>query len=331
VAHGWLFTPLYKTPMIRAFPYGFNYPIPRGWQIAPEDGQIANPLPWSEAPEEYKDLWRGARIALRVLSIKEHHISELCFDSYQLATGINYMIFDRPCEENNHFAAIMKRPGFQHLDLSLLVGYDGIYDWAGLRSGYFSQAVSLAKDLTYIYLSTTLNDGDSSGEPVVPLKETFRIEQWPKLRHFGLSRFSVSRAELIDLLNLMPSSLRSVELEFLLFPNDERRWSALLENMRDELNWTERDLSLRPTVAIVMEGYDRMPGRFAIVTDEVTNFLYGSGEIPVQGMSNRNPKFGMGTLRDLFEDDYSRPNLSVKDLAELGIIYYGNRPGGSRA
>lgn len=38
-----------------------------------------------------------------------------------------------------------------------------------------------------------------------------------------------------------------------------------------------------------MEGYDRMPGRFAIVTDEVTDFLYGSGEIPVQGMSNRNP------------------------------------------
>lgn len=132
--------------------------------------------------------------------------------------------------------------GFQHLYLSLLVGYDGIYDWEGFRSGYFSQAVSLAKDLTHIHLSTTLNDGDSSGEPVVPLKETFPIEQWPKLRHFfGLSRFSVSTAELIDLLNLMPSSLRSLELGFLLFPNDERRWSALLEKMRDELNWTERD------------------------------------------------------------------------------------------
>ncbi|KAL7900938.1 hypothetical protein HDV63DRAFT_402331 [Trichoderma sp. SZMC 28014] len=27
--HGRLFTPLYEPPMIRAFPYGFNYPIPR--------------------------------------------------------------------------------------------------------------------------------------------------------------------------------------------------------------------------------------------------------------------------------------------------------------
>ncbi|KAJ6140187.1 hypothetical protein N7471_006673 [Penicillium samsonianum] len=29
-AHGYLFIPLYPTPMIRAFPKGFNYPIPRG-------------------------------------------------------------------------------------------------------------------------------------------------------------------------------------------------------------------------------------------------------------------------------------------------------------
>ncbi|KAJ5120587.1 uncharacterized protein N7515_009975 [Penicillium bovifimosum] len=30
-AHGNLITPLYQTPMIRAFPENFNYPIPRGW------------------------------------------------------------------------------------------------------------------------------------------------------------------------------------------------------------------------------------------------------------------------------------------------------------
>ncbi|CAG8250162.1 unnamed protein product [Penicillium salamii] len=31
VAHGNLFNPLYPTPMTRAFPKGFNYPIPCGW------------------------------------------------------------------------------------------------------------------------------------------------------------------------------------------------------------------------------------------------------------------------------------------------------------
>lgn len=28
-AHGFLFNPLYATPIIREFPIGFNYPIPR--------------------------------------------------------------------------------------------------------------------------------------------------------------------------------------------------------------------------------------------------------------------------------------------------------------
>lgn len=55
-AHGWLFAPLYETPMIRAFPYGFNYQIPRGWHFDQIEGQVAEPLPWSEAPEEYKEL-----------------------------------------------------------------------------------------------------------------------------------------------------------------------------------------------------------------------------------------------------------------------------------
>lgn len=31
--HGRLYNPLYETPMIRAFPRGFNHYIPRGWPI----------------------------------------------------------------------------------------------------------------------------------------------------------------------------------------------------------------------------------------------------------------------------------------------------------
>ncbi|OOQ91393.1 hypothetical protein PEBR_00500 [Penicillium brasilianum] len=80
-AHGHIFNPLYQTPTIRAFPYGLNYPIPRGWHISPIEGIAVDPLVWSEAKEEYKELWRGARIALRVLStIENHNVSELCFD-----------------------------------------------------------------------------------------------------------------------------------------------------------------------------------------------------------------------------------------------------------
>ena len=280
-------------------------------------------MPLSEAREEYKNLWRGARIALRVLSIVENHnVTELSFDSNQLTTGIYYMIFSQPCEEYNHFAAIMKRPGFHHLYLSFLVGYNGIYDWGGFKSGYFSHAVSLAKELTYIHLTVTVEGGDSANDPVVPLKEILPVQEWPSLHHLGLSYFSVSTSELINLLSLVPTSLRSIELGFLKFPNDARRWSELLERIRDELDWKKREETMRPAVRILMEGFSRTPGRFVLLTDEVVNFLYGSGENPIEGMSTRNPKFGMGTSHDFLEAEYTRPSLSMKDLAQLGIFKY---------
>lgn len=124
-AHGWLFAPLYETPMIRAFPYGFNYPVPRGWHCDPVDCRVVEPLPWSEATEDYKELWRGARILLSLLQSEKHNVSELGFDSKQLRTGLNFLIFDQPCVEYNHSRAIMKRPGFRHLHLSLLAGSSG--------------------------------------------------------------------------------------------------------------------------------------------------------------------------------------------------------------
>lgn len=315
-AHGRTFSPLYQTPTIRAFPYGFNYPIPRGWQIDPNEGGISEPLPWLEAKEEYKEMWRGVRIALRVLSTTDHNVSELCFDSKELATGINYTIFAQPCEESNHFAAIMKRPGFRHLHLSLLVGYGWIYnDHEGFTSGYFSEAISLAKDLKYFHLTTAL-EGGIAGEPVVPLKELIPIQQWPKLHHFGLSKLSINTSDLIDLLISASSSLQYVELGSLDLRNDD--WSVLLERMRDELDWTKRDQLLRPTVKITMEMERMHSGRIAVLEDEVTNFLYGSGEIPTSDVPNF-PKLGMGTLHDIFEPEYTRPHVLIQELKELGI------------
>lgn len=321
-AHGWLFAPLYETPMIRAFPYGFNYPIPRGWQYDPDDRRVAEPLPWSEATEDYKELWRGARLALRLLSqAEEHNVSELSFDSKQLNTGPNFLIFDRPCEEYNHFAAIMKRPGFRRLHLSLLTG--GSDDWTEYQSGLFRQAVSLAKDLTHVHLSTTFNDESHFliRDPPFPLKEVLPIKKWPNLSHLTLSRFSVDTSELMDILKLAPSSLRSLDLEFFEFPVDKSCLSGLLERMREELDWIERDQPLKPTVTIAMEGLCRWPGRFIKLSDEVASFLYGSGENPLDGTNTRNPKAGYGTKHDLFEAEYTRPNVNFQDLKKLGFVF----------
>lgn len=55
VVYGWLFSPLYGTPMIRSLPYGFNYPIPRGWPTAAFSENPTIPVAWSRAPEAYKE------------------------------------------------------------------------------------------------------------------------------------------------------------------------------------------------------------------------------------------------------------------------------------
>lgn len=50
--HGVHFTPLYQTPTIRAMPYGFNYPIPRGWPVKKPGGWESMPSWQSSSSEE---------------------------------------------------------------------------------------------------------------------------------------------------------------------------------------------------------------------------------------------------------------------------------------
>lgn len=92
--------------------------------------------------------------------------------------------------------------------------------------------------------------------------------------------------------------------------------------MRDELNWAKRDQPLKPTVMIAMPGQREWPGRFKLIqlSDEVTSFLYGSGENPAYGSATRVPKWGYGTYHDLFDIGYTRPHVGPQDLKKLGII-----------
>jgi hypothetical protein len=52
-----------------------------------------------------------------------------------------------------------------------------------------------------------------------------------------------------------------------------------------------------------------MMGRGVWLEDEVNDFLYRSSENPIQERDFKNPKFGMGALRDLFEPEFTPPNL----------------------
>lgn len=99
-AHGWIFAPLYETPMIRALPKGFNYPIPRGWPTG--DGETRPEIyAWGSSSEAEKNKWRGFRVVMRVLAQHEedHHIMELRIDVNGLYTDLHCRIFDQPCEE----------------------------------------------------------------------------------------------------------------------------------------------------------------------------------------------------------------------------------------
>ena len=96
-AHGHL----YRTPMIRAFPSGFNYPIPRSWLYARINSEPANAYAWNHYPQLKKG-YRGFRTAMRVLTNEPDSISELAMTAIFLPTGINCTIFGEPREEYDH-------------------------------------------------------------------------------------------------------------------------------------------------------------------------------------------------------------------------------------
>jgi len=298
-AHGWLFCPLYGTPTIRSLPYGFNYPIPRGWPTAGFAEVTQYPIPWSRAPEVYKEQWHGARIVLRILAHSNHNVSELSFDTMSLVTGLNFMMLEQPCEEYDHFMAIMKRPKFTHLDLPLNVGGTGSYIWG-------TEENSGKRDLQHVSFSTTLDPGPMG--PPISLTSIFPVEDWPALRHFHLFRFDVTQNDLLGLLKLLPKTLQSIELGLLDLDHDGSSWCDLLEAIRTELPWSND--THKPSVRIIMEGYEPMIGRGVWLEREVDEFLYDSGENPMHGHS---PQYGMG------EPEFTRPNLDYRGLDELGF------------
>jgi hypothetical protein len=229
------------------------------------------------------------------------------------------MMLEQPCEEYDHFMAILKRPKFSHLDLPLHVGGTGTYLWARESSGNLRRALSEARDLQHVSFSTTLDPG-SRGPPIL-LTSVFPVEDWPALRHFGLFRFDASQTDLLGLLKLLPKTLQSVELGLLDLKHDGGCWSDLLEAIRTELPWSND--THRPSVRIIMQGYERMIGRGVWLEHEVGKFLYDSGENPMHGRDSNNPQYGMGEVRDLFEPEFTRPNLSHRELDELGFIQWG--------
>lgn len=329
-AHGYLYTPLYETPMIRSLPYGFNCPTPRGWPCVGDGEIMPEAEEWDD--EAYKNNWRGFREIIRELARGEHNVTELLIDAHLLQTGLNCRIFDEPCDEYNDFINIIRRPGFRRLDLDLLVGAQEHFGWPSFRHGYLRRALTEAGGLESITLRTnvvhdpdaraTVRGSAGSIEHHIPLNTIFPVEKWPRLQHFGLKNFLVTQEDVLSFLASLPPTLRTVELSFLGFLDTGGSYKTLLEGMRDTLGWQDRHEDLRPRVTICIEAInDQYSGRFIVIGKEVDDFLYCGAENPFgRGRMGLNQiAEGIGMVRDLFDPAFDRPWVEWEEYQRLGI------------
>ncbi|KAF5011253.1 hypothetical protein FDECE_2606 [Fusarium decemcellulare] len=318
-AHGFLFEPLYKTPMIRDLPYGFLYPIPRGWLVGTDGFSLETPSPWAgDASEEKKNEWRGFRIVTRILAeVQHHHVSELVLDNHKHLTGINHFAFHPPTEEYHNLSTVLRRPGFRRVDLSLLTGrsIDGeAEDWDSYRNGDLHKALAGAPDLEHVVLQTDYYDhgihGRGSMDEFVSLFSVFPIDHWTKLKHFGLSSMQVTQSDLVSFLAKLPSTLQSVELSFLAFLQDQGNYAGLLSDIRDKLGWRDRPVDMRVKMRVLIRSKQLRVGRYISLDKEVVNYVYGLGPAPFSATGHINR--GAGVEKDEVNPHWKRPLKTLK-------------------
>ncbi|OBT46431.1 hypothetical protein VE00_03309 [Pseudogymnoascus sp. WSF 3629] len=300
--HGRLYNPLYETPMIRAFPRGFNHYIPR-------DGSD----------------WQGFRVVTRLLAEGRDSggVTNLCVDAHELEMGLNSRVFERENRTLNDFEAVLARPNFTHLQLDLMVNpHSGQVDV--FRSGLLKRALAGGGGLEYLSLRTNMDvcPRSDSDEFYVPLRTIFTPTSHPRLQHFGLVHLYVKQDDLLALLASLPKTLRSVELSTIQCIDGESSYQTLLWEIRDKLGWKERDP--RPTLTVSTELQNLMPGRAIWLEDELYSFLYQGGSNPFGDDSATNNSnhinYGFGWEEDSFDPDHERPHVDNYDLADMGYI-----------
>lgn len=213
--HGVLDNPFYETPIFRAFPSGFTYPINHAcWPLRAERGMIPYECGSWELEEERKK-WRGFPIIIT----QKHDVTDFIIDVNELLTGLSCRIFDKPCEAYNDFITLLQRPEFRRLDLALLADFQYCEEmnWLSFRSGYLKRALEHMDDPHHVSLRVHMTEDKLYDELPdkdflwVPLQEIFPpMHKWKNLRHFGLSGIMVDIDELITVFGSLPSTLRSV-------------------------------------------------------------------------------------------------------------------------
>ncbi|KAG8668261.1 hypothetical protein FPOAC2_07551 [Fusarium poae] len=325
-AHGFLFSPLYETPMIRAFPPGFVYPIPRGWTYAIDIYSPGDAEPWDH--EEEKKKWRGVQIMSRLLADQDIPCSlpELSFDNHQLPTGINHYVFDQPNDEYDNLCRILERPGFKRITLSVLMGWlsdQDAQDWDFLKKGRIRNALAKASDLEEITFQTDYpleeHCWESPAVDTVSLFDIFPIDQWSTggLKHFGLSGMQVTQEELLSVIEKLSPTLQSIELSFLSFIEGTGNHAGILADIRDKLEWRHRPVNQRIRLRMLVR-INQEIGRYTCLDKEINDYLYGDGPPPfgvdASGGSWAMILPGAGMEYDEFDTDYVKPCKRLRDI-----------------
>ncbi|KAL7909516.1 hypothetical protein GGI35DRAFT_450127 [Trichoderma velutinum] len=331
-AHGMLFSPLYKTPMIRAFPFGFNYPLPRGWPARREPEPPLYAAPWVDEEREAwagqaRVNWRGFLLVAHALAQErqQHNVSEFLIESNQLQTGISCRLFEQPCEAYTYMVSILELPGLRRFHLSLNVEGQSSYNWQAFRSGLLKDALSKAVDLEHFALATDMDMENPDEEEPPSLEDIIPINCWPKLQHLKLWNLHIEQSELLSFLAQIPQTLQSIELSFLFY--DGSRYFDLLQDIRDTLGWQERQIRPSVKIAVPRRGYYR-DGQTVELDKEIDEFLYKGGMNPFTGRPTRSgvPR-GVGMIRDAFLADFEQPwSLPRWQLAANVIKYLEDSP-----
>ncbi|KAJ4139683.1 hypothetical protein NW768_001024 [Fusarium equiseti] len=318
--HGFLFTPLHQTPMIRAFPSGFVYPLPRGWPSdeGPSlDDSDGFPDGWEN--EDERKQWRGVCIVSKVLAdlAESLQVSELSLDSHRLPTGIDYTLFKTPNDDYDNLCKIVEQPGFKSITISLITAYISDRDpedFDFYRNGMISGLLARAPHLeSFVYQTDySHNPGAADEEDIfVSLLDIFPIDTWStgRLKHFGLQGILVTQNDLVSFLAKLPSTLQSVELSFLAMV-DGNDYAGLLTDIRDKLDWRHRSKSERIQVTICVTS-PNVPheGRYISLDREVQEYIYGDGPSPfhiTEGVDGAFVPFGTGIVLDEFDSSFRR-------------------------
>ncbi|CAF3472434.1 unnamed protein product [Fusarium graminearum] len=315
--HGRQNQPLFRTPMIRSFPFDFVYPSPRPWPYTGFDIEYVD-APWvpndgHSVEYAYEDC--DCRfLSLTALHIKYRdklcscHVGKLSasvHDEY-ISNWRGFSLVTRAlveCEQDHHV-------------IELIIG--GREIWTGVNCHVFDQKCQDDGKCWYI-------DPKDEFKKIFPLEIIFPFDQWPKLQHFGISNMLVTSSNLVSLLAVLPP-LRSVELSNLGFAQGS--WWELLHEMRTKLDWRMRPVEERPQVHMTVADLyfdDLEIGFYVDIDDTVASFMYGSGKNPFRKQPaqwlaahgeciDNIPRGTVGTKRDFLDPHFSAPyEFAVED------------------